>query len=425
MRVYDTLLKDKDLVDAELRQLEDALDRTIKDAIQWLVARFEPAGPIMAEPNVSFVYKTLWGLHTVGRSDYANRLLDWITINAVQSNSDIYFASEHPAERDGTRGYRMMTILRCAAESGHPLAADPSIRTRALQYFDERSGGAYTFLGDDPTSPVFPNDHNVGDTVFFGEYSLGMHDRARTLRVADWLVNVIDQNESHLSGGKFYWHTDREGTLDVEISTGMAIDRVVDRSVPNQLGWVIGCAMAFLADTYGACRDRWSMSHADASRYLEHALMLLEFEDEMPLEAYFFPCKCKVAWGAGRLLSMLTKYDVGGLEDLDRAYRAGRRTYIYTFLGNQRPDGSWGEIFYPTDSRGREIAFDYRVMNGCWAIPDARECDSETSVPLNDIEITGEFLAEIAFLRRGIHDLHGTFDKKNATIGEPAVSESR
>jgi|GEM_PF-762473 len=405
--VYDTLYKpDPAIVAAELRQLTEALHATIDKASKWLLRRFPPNGPIMTVQNLSYVYKTLWGLHTCGYRAESARLMDWVRDECLTSSGDMFFVGEPPAERDGTRGYRQMTVLRCAAESGHSLARDEMVIRRAYQYQSERCGGVYAYIGDDPGQPVFPDDCNVGDTVFFGEVCLALKDRERVLDVADWLLSVVEQNELAMQDGLFYWHTDDAGALITQTTESDRVERVLDRSVPNQFGWVLGAAMAFLADVHHACLD-WALGDDVADRYLAAALQLLRFESSWPLESYFFPSKCKVAWGAGRLLSILAMKDpLLYRDEIDLAYRAGRRTYIYTFLGNRRPDGAWGEVFYPVDAAAAEMWFDYRVLEGRSAIDVVgRRANSTTSVALNDVEITGEFLAELEHLRRGIWQL--------------------
>src|SRR5262245_22468330 len=159
MHPYDTLIgKDDQTVDRELEQLIRSLELTVENASQWLVDRFAPAGPITEEENVSYVYKTLWGLWAMETyPNEVNRLLDWLHETAVRPNGDLYFAHEPPAERDATRGYRQTTLLRVAANLGHPLASDERVRRRIVQYQDPASGGAFAFLGNDVDNPVFPD----------------------------------------------------------------------------------------------------------------------------------------------------------------------------------------------------------------------------------------------------------------------------
>jgi hypothetical protein len=169
------------------------------------------------------------------------------------------------------------------------------------------------------------------------------------------------------------------------------------------MGWVIGCGIAFLADLYDALRERWDREE-DAAEYLDAALALLAFEDEMPYESYFYPSKCKVAWGAGVLSSVLTKYGLATDEAMDKIYRAGKRSYLYTFLATQRVDGSWSDVYYPSSSAGPEVDFDYRLATNidCLPVDPAVPYESATGAVLNGIEITGEFIAELEYLKQGV-----------------------
>ena len=114
--------------------------------------------------------------------------------------------------------------------------------------------------------------------------------------------------------------------------------------------------MVFVADLYDTMRDQWGFDVEETQEYLDAAIALLDFEDTMPLYTYFFPSKCKVAWGTGALLRVLLKYGLGSQEQLDQLYRANKRVFVYTFLGSQLPDGSWPPVNYPGGRRCTGVA---------------------------------------------------------------------
>jgi hypothetical protein len=402
---YDTLVgKRPEAVAAEITQLEESLAVTVERGTAWLLDRIEPNGPVASEPSVSLVYKTLWALTTVpGNEGPATKLLDWLEQHAVRDTGDIFFPEEPAAERDETRGYRQATILRCAATLGHSLSQVKPVTERMRQYQSSASGGAFVYVGEDPQSPDFPDDCNVGDTAFLGEYGLADDDQEVALGAGEWLLSVIQQNTDAMKAGRFYWHTDGAGTILTDVHPDDEITHIVRRDRANQMGWVIGCGIAFLADLYDALRERWDRED-DAAKYLDAAFALLAFEDEMPYESYFYPSKCKVAWGAGVLSSVLTKYGLATDEVMDKIYRAGKRSYLYTFLATQRADGSWSDVYYPSSSAGPEVDFDYRLATNidCLPVDPAVPYESATGAVLNGIEITGEFIAELEYLKQGV-----------------------
>ncbi len=162
---------------------------------------------------------------------------------------------------------------------------------------------------------------------------------------------------------------------------------------------MVGCVAAFLTDLVSRGT---APSSASLEAYWEAAVELMAFEDRMPIETYYFPSKCKVAWGAGRLLEEVAKLDPLPVALADQLYRIGRRTFQHTMLGTMRPNGTWGDVFYPLLPSGPEVDFDYRTLAGISALPDSTGYKSETACLLPGIEVTGEFLAELLYLQRGV-----------------------
>lgn len=401
---YDTLIgKSKQAIVDELEQLIGAAKISLAEGGNWLVSQHAPNGPIMRERDISYVYKCVWGEHAAGVDrSYVTRLLDWVYENALQPNGDLFFPEELPDHRDDTRVYRALTMFKFAALLDHPLIHDERIIKRVLQYQDPETGGCFYFIGEDPARPQLPDSIAVGDTAFFGEFTLasGLFDRA--LHTGAWMLKMVQDNLPHMKGeGIFYCTTDRKGALITDIRPGEKIFRTVNNWDANQMGWNIGCAMAFLADLYDTARDKCGFSVQAAQKYLDAGLALADFEDTMPLYTYYYPSKCKVAWGAGNLLRILNKYGLGTEEQIDKLYRAGRRVLAVTFLGSQLADGSWPGIHYPLGDDAPELQIDYRIMKGLRLYP-AELTGSKTSSYLPATEITGEFLGEIGALVDGL-----------------------
>lgn len=400
---YDTLIgKESAAVERELLQVSGALATTCEQATGWLSGRLAPRGPVAADRSVSLVYKTLWAFESIGCTDQAFRLLDWLSENALRDSGDLYFAEEPEFERDGLRGYRQYVILATAGRVGHRLASEPRVLERMRQYQDPASGAGCLFVGTESGSPEYPDHCVAGYTAFLGECALAVGELEIAEAAADALVAIIDQNAPFFADGRFFYTTDRTGKLLTEHTPATAWAVLVDHRSGSQFGWIVGACMAFLADFYDAMACAPDVDLARAARYLNAALVLADFENGAPLETYFYPSKCKIAWGAGRLLSVLASHDLLTVPLADNLYRMGKRTFVYTFAGNQRSDGSWPACFFPTDATGPEAAFDYRVIKGLDALPEPAGYVSKTCGILSDVEITAEFLAEMTYLREGL-----------------------
>jgi hypothetical protein len=404
---YDTLIgKSQAAILRELEQLIGAAKITLAEGGNWLVSQHAPKGPVMRERDVSYVYKCVWGEYAAGIDrSYVSLLLDWLYQNALQPNGDLFFPEEPPDHRDDTRVYRALTFLRFAALIDHPIVRDERILRRVRQYQDPVTGGCFYNIGEDPARPQPPDFIAIGDTAFFGEFALAAGWIDQALKAGAWTLRMVQDNRAHMTGEAIlYCTTDRNGDLVTAIKPGERISRTVNNWDANQMGWNIGCAMAFLADLYEALRDKCGYDEGAAYKYLDAVLALADFEDTMPLYTYFYPSKCKVAWGAGALLRVLVKYGLGTEERFDKLYRAAKQVFTLTFLSSQLPDGSWPSLHYPLGDESPELQFDYRVLKGLTLYP-AERINNKTCSFLPATEITGEFLGEIGAMVEGLTSL--------------------
>jgi hypothetical protein len=233
-------------------------------------------------------------------------------------------------------------------------------------------------------------------TAAFGEFAIaaGLSDEAR--RAGDWLLRLVELNEPHLASGEFYPALAPNGALDTS--------QVVGTNGRQEPTWILGIAVAFLVDLYAALCDRGE-PHDDTSQYLEGALRLFGFDSEMPLEVYFSWNRCKTAWSAGRLLEILTAFELGDLDTYDNLYRCARRTYRHTFLGTLLADGSWG--YELSDDEG--AAIDHQTLEGISAVPTQEEWQrhrgGKAPFVSSSIEITSENLVMTMHLRAGLQAL--------------------
>lgn len=429
---YDTLKgKTAEAVQSELDQIAKATRITVDHGCDWLLSQMAPAGPIMSERSMKYLYKPIWAFGATDRSEMLTRLLDWCQENTLQPNGDLFFPDEQGPARNSMRFYRAATIMPYAHHVGHSLAENTVVRERMHQYLDPATGTVYPYIGEDPEHPEFPDGSNVMLCTFFGEYAIAAGSREAATAAGQWLLSLIEQNADFMSEqGRFYWTTDRTGTIDTQVGRGEEYNKALTTrptSQANYPGWVTGSCMAFLADIYDALVTEWD-SPDEAAPYLDAARRLASYEASMPLETYFFPSKCKVAWGAGRLLSALIAHQVDDEDAIDNAYRIGKRTYLYTFLGNRLSSGGWGPEYYPHSSDSPELAYDYRIMEGLSGLPVGEGVlKSDTAAVLSAVEITAENVAELHYFARGVNELleHlggrtlGTFEESD----QPEISE--
>jgi len=223
---------------------------------------------------------------------------------------------------------------------------------------------------------------------------LALGREREAVRAGDWLVRWVQANARHMSQGLMYTTMTPEGQLITDVPPGQRIAGMLDNRQPKQEFWQVGTTMAYLASLYDALRDRWQRSAADGAPYLEAALALLDYETTMPLETYLWPSKCKVGWGAGELLRVLVKYELGDEQSREMAYQVARKVAIYPFMDNQLPHGGWSCMHYPLSELIPETAFEYKPLQGLVNVPDQRIPGSQT-IFLPSVEISGEFLGEM------------------------------
>ena len=413
---YEVLVgKSPETVIRELEQLIGAAKITMTEGIQWLLTQRDPNGPIMRDLDVSFVYKAVWAAYATNQDrHYITGLLDWLYEKALQPNGDFFFPEEVPLRRTGLRAYRMMVFLKFAALLDHPIIHDEKVLRRIKQYQDMQTGGCFYYIGEDPKQPELPGFIRIGETAFFGEFAMAAGLKDEALKAGSWMLKMVQDNHAHMIGrGVFYTETNRNGELITDVAPGENIFRTVNNWDANQPGWMVGCAMVLLADLYDTMREKWKYEAREAQPYLEAALSLLDFEDTMPVYTYFWPSKCKIAWGTGMLLRVLLKYKQGTEEQYEKLYRASKRVFLHTFLGTQLPDGSWGGEHYPLKDNSPEVKFDYRVIKGLTLYPPEEMKESTTSIYISPVEITGEFLGEIGAMTEGLTSLLEFYRDKN------------
>ena len=387
---------------ADPAHLLGAMRVSLAQGGQFLTSRIAPHGPILQEPNLSYVYKAAWGMYAAGVDhDTIARLLDWTGQEALRDNGDFYVPGERPEYKDLQRVYRAATFGKVAVWIDHPVIRQPGVIDRILQYQHGPSGGVFNYIGDDPDRVEQQPTTGSLNTTFFGHLMIALDIRRQAMSAGEWVRRWVDANRQHMAAGLLYTQVTPAGELVTEIGPGERIGKVVDTRQPKQEFWQVGTTMAYLVVLYDVMRRRWDCAEDQARPFLDAALALLDFEARMPLDTYLWPSKCKVGWGAGELLRVLVQYGLGSQETLEKAYRVAERVAMFTFMDNQLPHGGWPAMHYPLSEQVPEMAYSYKPLKSTVWVPPGR-IDGSPTIYLPGEEITGEFLAEMKSIEQGV-----------------------
>jgi len=387
---------------ANPEHLLGALRISLAQGGQFLVGRVAPNGPILREPNLSYVYKASWGMYAAGVDhDTIARLLDWAQKEALRENGDFYIPGEPPEYKDLQRVYRTATFGKVAAWIGHPVIRQPGVVKRVLQYQHKPSGGVFNYIGDDPNHVEQQPTIGSLNTTFFGHLMIALDMRDEALAAGEWVRAWVDANRRHMAQGLVYTQMTPAGELVTQIGPGERIGKLVDTERPKQEFWHVGTAMAYLAVLYDVMLVQWDEPEEKARPFLDAALALLDFEAMMPLDTYLWPSKCKVGWGVGELMRVLVQHGLGDQETIEKAYACAERVAMFTFLDNQLASGGWAGMHYPLRDDIPEIAYSYKPLKDTLWLPPER-IENPQTIFLPSEEITGEFLGEMKSIEQGL-----------------------
>lgn len=390
---YADIIDEIDALESLIAQINDAINM----GAHFEVSSLTPNGPILETENVSFCHKVSWGLYEAGRITEVVRILEWLDANAKQSPGEYYFPNEQWYEKDMQRVYRATTFGKVAEYLHHPAIANDAVRARIKEYQHE-SGGVANCIDEG-----FPEALEPLNTTFFGQWALaaGLLDEAK--KAGDWVAEMVELNEPYLAQDVptlYYTRKCDSGELVTDVPPDGRMNTLIDTQTVKQPSWVTGTSMALLADLYAVTENE---------RYLSTALQLAEFEEKCDHGLLFWPSKCKVGWGAAQLYRITA--------DPEHRKIAANVARV-TFMGGQRPDGSWSHMFYPLKDTGvwREIVYNGPDAN----VPEALG-DDGSHCWLSSYEITGEFLGELGRTRACFSEvlarLRGRRDEMEAELG--------
>ena len=393
----------------DIKHLLNSVKVSLQHGGSFLVNRRAPNGPLMREMNLSYIHKVSWGMYAAGVDhDIIAELLDWAKDNFLQPSGDFFIPSEPPEYKDMQRVYRPLTFGKVAAWIGHSLFQEELVLKRILQY-QHKYGGVFHFIGDDPENIIEPPSIGTLNTSFFGHLMVALDMKDEAILTGDWLCRFVQANKKYMSErGLMYTNMNLEDKLITDIEQGERIGGIVDNKAPKQEFWQVGTIIAYLTTLYEKALDDWEYTKDKAQTYIDNALLLLDFEDTMPLYTYLWPSKCKVGWGAGELLRILVKYKKGTQEQIEKAYRVAKKVALFTFMDNQLPNGGWSCLHYPLGELIPEIRYNYKPLNGLVNVPDSRIIGSKT-IFLSGEEITGEFLGEMKSIQKGLEEVLGYY----------------
>ncbi|MFI5449231.1 MAG: hypothetical protein ACHQ03_05630 [Candidatus Bathyarchaeia archaeon] len=400
---YD--VKNAEFKDWKLRNLYHLLGATRTSLVEggnWLVSRIYPTGPILHERDLNYIYKGVWGMHSSGvHASILSKCFRWIE-TALKPNGDFYFEEEPQYHKIGLRGYRAFTILKVAAWVDDPLAHNNSVLERLMQYQD-RTGGVYDYIGEKPGKIEDPVTHFTAlNTSFFGHTMVALDRKEAALKTGEWLRRFVEANVKYIhEKGIMYTETDIRGNLKIEIADPDSILGTVNLVDAKQEFWQVGVVMSYLALLYDVMRTRWGFNETEAQPMLKMALELNEFESRMPLYTYRYPSKCKVGWGAGELLRVLSKYRLGTQDQIEKALNNTKNTLETTFIDNQLPNGAWSCDHYVVSKKDVEYQFEYKPLKGLVNVPAYPLPGTKTSF-IEPEELAGEFLGEMKAGEDGI-----------------------
>ena len=379
-----------------------AMRVSLAQGAHFLTSRIAPNGPILREPSLSYVHKASWGMYAAGVDhDVIARLFDWVQQETLRENRDFYIPGEPEGYKDMQRVYRAATFGKVAAWIDHPVIRQPGVIDRILQYQHKPSGGVFNYIGEDPSRVEEPPIIGSLNTTFFGHLMIALDLRDEALACGDWVRAWIEANRDHLAEGRLYTQMTAAGELVTEIGPGERIGKLLDLERPKQEFWHVGTAMAYLVVLYDVMLTEWDDADDKAKPYLDAALMLLDFESQMPLDTYLWPSKCKVGWGVGELMRVLVQQGLGDDETLETAYRIAERVAMFTFLDNQLANGGWVGMHYPMSDQIPEADYNYKPLGNTVRVPPEPTGNPQT-IFLPTEEITGEFLAEMKSIEQGV-----------------------
>ncbi len=314
---------------ARLTANVDRMRRGAQKAADWIESQQSADGSIDLAGGIGSIYKTTFTLVAAGRLHAAWRLMDFIAKNWMTQPGEFHVKNETAFDK-ATAFYRNCYILRAALCMGRFDIASPAAMDRLFKY-QHRSGGFCMSLKGSERKRVSPTHTSMG-----GWLSLYTARMDRAVRAGDFLLKLIRSQPDMKR--RFYINADAtSGRCIRTFEQGTAFTHVVDTKLRVQQFFHAGAMMGFLSDLYRA---------TGKVKYLRGAETLFAHDQRMHSRSFEWASKCKVGWGSALLHSVTGKA---------AQRRVAEKVAQVTMIKNQRRNGSWADLLFPTRDDGSGV----------------------------------------------------------------------
>jgi len=150
------------------------------------------------------------------------KLLDWVMENALRPNGDFYFPEERAEYNVMQRLYRPLNFGRIAVYIDHPMMKNELVLKRMMQY-QHKSGGVFSYIGDDPNKVEEQPTMGTLNTSFFGHIMMSLDIKDRAIMAGEWMCNFVQANEEYMRKGFMYTNMTPDEKLVTDIKPGAKI----------------------------------------------------------------------------------------------------------------------------------------------------------------------------------------------------------
>ncbi|MEM2122099.1 MAG: hypothetical protein QXE79_00510 [Candidatus Bathyarchaeia archaeon] len=294
---------------------------------EWLANRQLEDGSIRPELGLGPMYKAVAALAYAGKVVEANRLLNWLKLNALIRPGEFKLTFNAGNQgRAETAFYPNAWIMLGSLKLMRFDVASLDAMNRLSKYQVDCGG----FMSAIPDGRV-----DILNTAMGGWISLYNGRLAQAEKAGGLLKRMA---ELQPEPGKLYYVYDRvkDDVLRI-IPENQWMTHVVDTSKPEQHFYHSGIAMVLLSDLYKA---------TGKTGYLEAAEdVYFKISSSSVIESFRWPSKCKDGWGAALLYHATGKQEHRLLAE---------EVADKTFLETQRRNGSWKGFHAPLTDDYRE-----------------------------------------------------------------------
>jgi len=318
------------------RELCEVITASVGKTVKFFEERLQPSGSYGDDvTDVACYFKSPMMFIVAGKPDLAARTLDYSRSVFLRPDGD-YMSSAT------TKSVKPEYVEFYSYANGWLTRAGNALRRIDVtspsyvylhQYFHRSTGGFLTHKVDssDGVTDILTTAHHGLLNLEMGQIELAEAAGQYLLR------NLFLQPDL---GRRFFLRMNKEGALATEFSPEAAWCYTLSKTEPNQVYFMIGYPMAYLALLYKATGKQ---------EYLDGARQYLEFA--LSCNESIFSCNFshKIAWACSIIYSI-----TGDERCLDAVERITRH-----FVSTQSREGLW----YPED---KTTAFDQSAEIACW-----------------------------------------------------------